>query len=445
MRPSRLVALALVVVALGAYIYFVERKAPTTDEVKERADKLFPGLEQDKVTRVEITNTHGRFELVKAGDDWKLAAPITDDANGGAVSGLLSSLAFLKAERTLEAKDVKLADYGLQDAKLTLTVHDDKGASHTLKVGDDLPLGAERAALTTGEKVFMIGKYIATDIDRDLAGWRSTELARVMSADVASLTVRSAAGRVALAHAEGVWALTEPIADLADRDRAEGLIGSINGAQVKEHVDAPGDLAALGLASPRIEVTIVRKDDKAPLQLAFGNEREVVGAKQVACRRGDRVMWVDASAISNAGGTLVDWRSRRLVALDTWNAEALAIGSGGAKAALERKDGIWKSGDVEVDGDAVSRRLATLSDLQVVGFDAPGPVGSPLGTVEVKVKDGAGLDVKLYPGTEPGSAIAEVKGRAGFFAVDAARVQELLADPASLAAPRPTPAPTPTP
>jgi len=147
MRLSRLVVLALVVVALGAYIYFVERKAPTTDEVKERADKLFPGLEQDKVTRVEIANTHGRFELVKAGDDWKLAVPIVDDANGGAVSGLLSSLAFLKAERTLEAKDVKLADYGLQDAKLTLTVHDDKGASTTLKLGDDLPLVAKVADL----------------------------------------------------------------------------------------------------------------------------------------------------------------------------------------------------------------------------------------------------------------------------------------------------------
>jgi hypothetical protein len=439
MRPSRLVALALVVVALGAYIYFVERKAPTTDEVKERADKLFPGLEQDKVTKVEITNSHGRFELVKEGDDWKLAVPITDDANGGAVSGLLSSLAFLKAERTLEAKDVKLADFGLQDAKLTLTVHDDTGASRTLKLGDDLPLGAERAAMTTGEKVFLVGKYIATDIDRDLAGWRSTELARVMSTDVASLTVRSAAGRVALAHAEGVWALTEPIADLADRERAEGLIGSINGAQVKEHVDAPGDLAAFGLASPRIEMTIVRKDDKAPLQLAFGNEREVAGAKQVACRRGDRVLWVDTSAISNAEGALVDWRSRRLVALDTWNAEALTIEAGGAKAALERKDGVWKSADVEVDGDAVSRRLAALSDLQVVDFDAPGPSGAPLGTVEVKVKDGAGIHVTLHPGASSASATAEVKGRAGYFTVDAARVQELLTTPVSLAAPKPTP------
>ncbi len=445
MRPSRLVALALVVVALGAYIYFVERKAPTTDEIKERADKLFPGLEQDKVTKVEISNTHGRFELVKENDDWKLAVPIADDANSGAVSGLLSSLAFLKAERTLEAKDVKLADYGLDEASLTLTVHVDNGASYTLKLGEDLPLGAERAALTTGEKVYLIGKYIATDIDRDLAGWRSTELARVMSADVASLTVRSADGRIALAHAGGLWTLTEPIADLAERDRAEGLIGSINGAQVKEHVDIAGDPDALGLANPRFEVTIIRKDDKAPLQLAFGNEREVAGARQVACRRGDRILWVDASAVSNAGGPLGDWRSRRLVALDTWNAEALTIEAGGAKAALERKDGIWKSGDVEVDGDAVSRRLAALSDLQVVGFDVPGPGGPPLGTVEVKVKDGAGLDVKLYPGTDPESGIAEVKGRAGFFAVDAARVQELLADPPALAAPRPTPAPTPNP
>ena len=59
--------------------------------------------------------------------------------------------------------------------------------------------------------------------------------------------------------------------------------------------------------------------------------------------------------------------------------------------------------------------------------DQPRHAGAPLGAVQVKVKDGANVDVTLYPGAA-GNALAEVKGRAGFIAVDAARVTELLAE-----------------
>ena len=443
MRPGRLLILALVVLGFGVFIYFFERQKPTTDELAERKDKLFADLDQEKARRIVIDNSHGHFELVKEAGEWRLTAPIADNANQGAVSSLLSTLRTLKAERTLPAAGLKLADYGLDKPQLTASVEDESGKTFALRLGNELPLGNSRALTTGGGDVYVVSKYIATDVERDLAGWRSDQLVQVYSSDVASVSIASPAGRVALANTSGVWTITEPFADLADRDRAEGLISDLNAARIKEFIDAPGDLAALGLAKPALEVNLVRKD-KPPVKLEFGAEREKDGAKQTACRRGERVFWVDDNARTRAVATVVEWRSSSLVRLDTWAAEKLELVAGAAKAALERKDGVWKAGDVEVDGDAVSRRLNTLADLKVTAFDRPKPGGEPEGTVKVTVRDGAVVEVSFFQAAGAGEATAVVPGRSGAFAVDGARVGEILSDPAALTRPKPTPTPQPT-
>ena len=142
MRPFRLLALALAVAALGAFIYFYERHEPTTDQRTERKDKLFATLEADQATRVVIDNSHGRFELAKEDGEWKLVAPVADDANQGTVAGLLSTLSGLKAERTMAVGEVKLADFGLDSPTLGVRVEGATGTLVALKLGSELPLAA---------------------------------------------------------------------------------------------------------------------------------------------------------------------------------------------------------------------------------------------------------------------------------------------------------------
>jgi hypothetical protein len=447
MRIGRLVVLALAVLGLGAYIFFVERHKPTTDELKEQEGKVFPGFDQAKARRVVVTNSHGRFELTKEKDTWKLTAPIADQANQSSVSSVLLALAGLKSERTLDGKGLKLADYGLDSPALSLTVSEEGGKSYTLKLGGELPLGNNRTALTGGDKVYLVNKFIAADLDKDLAGWRSDQLAQVYSADVASLTVAWPAGQVALAHTGALWTITAPTPELADRERAEGVIGEISGARIKEFVDTAPDLKGLGLEPPRLAVTIVRRGaDAAPVVLGFGTERDGKDGKQAACKRGDRVFWVEAKTIGRLAGPWQEWRSKKLVQFDTWAANKIEVEAGASKAALESKDGMWKVGTTEVDADAVSRRLSTLAELEVKEFDRPRPSGAPLGRIKVS-GEGFAVDASFYQGGNPADAVAVavVAGRTGGLAVDGAQVKELLADPAALARPKPTPTPVPTP
>jgi hypothetical protein len=445
MRTGRLVFLAVVVLALGAYIALVERHAPTTDERKEQESKLFPGFDQAKAKRVVVDNSHGRFELVKEKDAWTLKAPLADQANQGSVSSLLYSLGGLKAERTFKTGEVKLSEYGLDRPPLSVTVEDEGGKSYTLKLGTEMPLGNTRAALAADGAVCLVSKFVASDLDRDLAGWRSDELAQVYSTDVASLTVTSPSGLVALAHTGSAWTITSPSPDLADRDRVEGIITDISGARIKEFLDTAPDLRALDLAPHRFGVTIVRRGASvAPIALDFGTERDTKDGKQVACKRGERVFWVDAKPVSRLAGPWQEWRSKKVVEFDSWVVDKLELEAGSSRAVLERKDGVWNAGATEVDGDAVSRRLETLAELQVKAFDRPKPGGALLGRAKLS-GEGVSVDAAFHPGSATGEDIATVAGRTGGLAVDATKVNELLADPAALARPRPTPTATPKP
>src|SRR5271157_3514879 len=232
MRSRGTILLAVLVLVVGAVIMFYERHQPTTDELKADEGKLFVGFDQAKQKHIVVTNPHGRFELKKEKDTWQLVAPLADQANQGAVSGLLSTFGSLKSDRTFEAKDVKLAEYGLDKPELSVSVDDGAGKSYALKLGGELPLGNDRAALTSGDKVYLVSKWIGNDVDKDLAGWRSDQLAQVYATDVASLTVVQAGKRVTLAHTGSLWTLMDPIADLANRDRAEGVINDISGARI---------------------------------------------------------------------------------------------------------------------------------------------------------------------------------------------------------------------
>lgn len=440
MRLGRLIALAFVVFGLFAFIWFYERKQPTTEELREREGKLFPRLETEKVTGVVVKNARGEYEFKKEGGSWQLIRPVKDDANQGAISGLLSQLGGLKAERTLPRSEVKLADYGLEKPERWVQATDEAGNTYRVAFGAELPLGNTAAALTDGTSVFLVSKWILQDLDKDLSGWRSTELVSFFTSDVNAVTVIGPAGRWAAAKAGNAWQLTEPVADLAEREEVENVLSDLSGARIKEFLDQGADTRALGLESPRYTVTLVRKEG-SPITLAFGNEREVDGAKQVACRRGERVFWVEGSATSHLAKEPGALRSAKLLQFSSWQVDKLHIERGSQKVTVERKEGVWRNEKGEVDSGAVFSGLNTLSELKVLAFDVPEPQGGPLGKVHLVGQDNLDVTASFYPSSSAGEVVAVVKGRPKALSVDKAKVEEVLAGVEELAKPQPTPTP----
>lgn len=433
MNPARLLLLLLVVVSLGAFIFFYERHLPTTDDRAMARDAVFGKLDQESIQRLAIRNPAGRFGLVRDGEVWRLTEPVGDVADVGAVSSLTRALTNLKVERVLDFADLDPDSYGLAEPSLEVTFWTRDGRERSLRLGDSLPLGDSRIALVGDGRMVVVPDSIASELQRDLPAWRSAELVRVWEADVAALTLKGGGGVVQLSRSNGVWTLEEPLQDFADRDRAQGILSDLSGARIREYLDDPPSLASLGLEPAQWNLTIIRRNDAPAVRLSFGAERVVDGERQVACRRDQQVMWVDQSAVGRFSSALAPWRLARLLPFETWAVEALELETADEAVALFRDGYRWKAGDVEVDSEVVRDRLGALSQMVVRAFDAAVPEGDAAGRATITTSEGLTLEVSFFQTSQ--QVVAVAAGRTGGLVVAREAVDQVLRQVGSLAHP----------
>jgi len=456
MKPRNLVVLTVVVAVFAAFILFYERHQPTTEEVRQRADKVFPDLERDQVQTLAIHNSHGDFTLVKKDGEWRLTAPIDFPADSSAVSSVLGTLTSLKEERRLQPSEVEAGAYGLDSPPIKVTATTQKGASYDLAVGEETPLGSKRAVRRDDDKdILLCAGWFVKDIDKPLDDWRSRSVLDVSADQVASLQVVSGKDHIQVAKEGELWKLLEPVKDLADRDQVRGLINDLDGLRVEEFVDGQEvQTGALGLDTPAFRVTVIRDEGQAPVELDFGATRKKDDATQIACRRsGSEVFWVKDDISTRLAKAPVRWRSPKVFPFDTWNVDKLSLSEGQEKVAVARAEGLWKTtAGEEADGSAVQQRLSSLAGLDAKEYDLVQPATAKMGQATVELR-APGADASAAPTTvtytfyrpltQGGDAMVTVSARSTVMSVDAAAAEKILADPSALSAPQPEPTTTP--
>ena len=93
--------LLVVLLALGAYLYFVESKRPAGGDV-EKKDKAF-AVESDKVEEFTIKSESSEHTTVrKNGADWQIVQPAAAKPDSAEVSGVTSNLASLEIQRVID-------------------------------------------------------------------------------------------------------------------------------------------------------------------------------------------------------------------------------------------------------------------------------------------------------------------------------------------------------
>src|SRR6476659_5546909 len=116
--------LAVVVLAVFAYLRFFEMKQPSTEEAKRQAQNVV-NFDRSKVDGIIIQNGDEKIEIRRRDNKWRLETPIKDQADGALVETLLSDLENWQKEGSIPAKEIdsdksKLAEYGLHNPKLKL-------------------------------------------------------------------------------------------------------------------------------------------------------------------------------------------------------------------------------------------------------------------------------------------------------------------------------------
>jgi hypothetical protein len=451
-RPRSLLVLTAVVLALGAFVWFWERKQPSTEEAKAEGKKVLAGVEADDVSEVSLTREGTTVRLVreggvkkKAGEDegekgegdeaaaafpeaseWRLAAPMTARADRTAVEGLLSSVLGIEKARTLETADRK--EYGLAPAAAQVTLTTTEG-KRTLEVGRELPGTDQRAVALAGEPaVYVVASSFWNELVKPAGDWRSRELFAGAREDVERVTLQHGTSRVLLARRGGEPWIETPLADRADSERFDQLLDAITSLSATEFLDTPPPPPVdLGLDPPQEVIEVVRKaaDGKpAPkaMRIALGNalpRAEDAAEGEAAARYAEvdgQLVAVSAPALAEAGARPPEeWRARNWTAFAVYEVDELVARDGRGPLKLTRDDADWKRGGVKIFYGTVSDLLGAIADAKaervVDGAEAQRlAAGKPALTLDLVGAGGKKQTLTLWP-AGPAGAPARASGR----------------------------------
>jgi hypothetical protein len=383
--------LILLVIALGvfAYLYFVERNRPNTEEAARQAQNVV-NFDRNKIDGVVIQNGDDKIDIRKHDDKWRLETPIKDQADGSLVNELLSGLENWQKDASISAKEMeadknKLSDYGLANPKLRLKLVGQSAPSEIFFGKDAALEGKMYVRFENSKETFLVNQSVKKAIDKKPDDFRDRKLTDLIMAQVARVVLKTPAGEMELQKKGDHWDIVKPLHTRADDQKVGDMIAQVTTARIQQFVaDDRGDLHQYGLAEPRGSLTLFAQDDKSAsrtdsprgeqgqtLQIGGVPEKE---KEQVYVRFSPRafVYTLPKKIDEILNNKPNDLRDRHLVRIDTKILDRLTIEAPGkGKTVLARKDENWtiaSRNNAPANSSEVRRLVDTLQNEQVTKF-----------------------------------------------------------------------------
>jgi len=442
MRWQTTVALAVVLVALGAFYYVYEvRMAPEREKAAGQKDRVFK-IEPADVTEVRLKRADEVVRLKREADGWQMLEPVVARADRGAVEDALTTIVTAKADREIAAAPASLTEFGLDKpaAEVTATLKDGKQLG--LLLGSKSPTGVWVYARDRDKPaVFVVAESVLRDATKPVADLRDKAVLSFNRAAVTGLEIVTREDTLVVEGGERAWALTRPVALPADADTVSDLLEKLAAAKVKGFVaEAPRSLEPYGLERPvRLSIHTGKDKERATKSLLLG--RVDAQKKGVyAMRPGESsVLLLPDEVWTALPKNVAALRNKVVVDFDRDKLARLDLESPKGKVTLVRENDRWRITAPEAlpaDQVEVGAVLARLRELRAQGFlsdDASG-VSRYLARPEVRVAltaQGASepttVLLALSPerrGGQP-SAYAAVAGHGPVVLVDAKALGEL--------------------
>src|SRR5438128_1824322 len=189
--------LVLFVIAAGvfAYLFFVERNRPGTEEATRQAQNVV-NFSRDKVNGIVIQNGDDQIDIRGRDDKWRLEIPIKDQADGSVVNSLLLDLENWQKDAAISAKEMeadknKLADYGLANPKLRLKLLG-PDAPPEIFFGKDAALeGKMYVRFANSKETFLANQSVKKAIDKKPDDFRDRKLTDLIMAQIVRVVLKT--------------------------------------------------------------------------------------------------------------------------------------------------------------------------------------------------------------------------------------------------------------
>jgi hypothetical protein len=395
--------LLIILIALGAYLYFVESKRTPGDSATKK-EKVF-AVEADKIEEIRVKSESGeQTTLRKTGNDWQIVSPVTAKPDNAEVSGLTTNLSSLEMQSVVDEKASDLKEYGLADPRVQVTFKAG-GQEQTLQIGQKTPPGSDLYARRANEnKIFLIASYLDSTFNRKTFDLRDKSVLRVERDKLDAIEVRTPERTVRFTKASGAageWQIAAPNLSRADFSAIEGLAGRLAGLQMKSiaATEMP-DPRKFGFDKPAATVLLGTGSSQATLQIGAKAEENTVYARDVSR---PTIFTVESSLLDDLKKDPSEYRQKDLFDARSFNSTRLDIVRAGQTFTFEKTKTKNKEGQEEekwrqvapqakdADQAKVESLLSAITAARATGFATPTAktgMDKPELTVAIKFDEG---------------------------------------------------------
>jgi Domain of unknown function (DUF4340) len=237
------IAVLVLAVLTGVFYWSQHRKTPEESAAPPASTApVILKVNAPDVTQLTIKRKGADpVEVKKTDGKWAITGPKPFPADQEAVTGILSTLSLLNADRVVEEKASDPKQYGLEAPAVEVDITG-KGTRQLL-LGDDTPAGGDvYAGLAADARVFTISSYNKTSLDKSLNDLRDKSLLTVEPDNVSRVELIKKGQEIEFDRTKDGWQMLKPSAAAADSSAVNDLVRSLTSA--KMDLSAAGDAAA---------------------------------------------------------------------------------------------------------------------------------------------------------------------------------------------------------
>lgn len=275
--------LLILVLAVGGYVWFVDRFKPSTAELKQTEKRVLQDFRPELITRITIDrqvreNDTGKvlrldkYELEKEALGWKLVKPVNFPVNTPLVRQILDNLKKVDQHRSIsgnEYENINRDATGLNAPDIIATFETPQ-TSVVLRVGAQVPLGWEYYAELKGKRqAYFIPNQmrdiLCFETDSSEQDVRRRKVFDVTPEYVNAVQMSIGGYEIDLRKGKDIlsWYTQTPIYDRGDDNLIGEIVKKLSKIDVLQYVEQPKDKIDF-----KYSVALVQRENSQRLQIS---------------------------------------------------------------------------------------------------------------------------------------------------------------------------------
>ena len=277
MNGTKIVLLSTILLLLAGFYYFYEVRYTGQRKEKAASSRKVLKIKDDDIDRVRIMKSKDTLVLEKRDEAWFLVQPVRARADRWAVDYIINTLADGTWEREVSPLPKNLAEFGLADPEIEVTLSG-KGLSEPFKVviGAENPTGNMRyVRVGEEERVLLVYARFKDALDKPADELRDKHILQFEEDQVFNMVWRADDKTFTAQRKENKWILIEPAGEKISEGEIKSFVWRLGDLKFKKIYEEPEHpLSYYSLNKPYGRIRLADQERQVIVDLSFGMRKE---------------------------------------------------------------------------------------------------------------------------------------------------------------------------